>query len=199
MLATMIVVLICLLIVLVPMLVFYFISLWKVFKKAGRNGWEAIIPLYNTWVLVEISGLAWWYALILILIPIVSGDGEIGVILSLGSIVVNFFVCYNISLKLHKDIGFAILMTLFPIVMFPIIAFSDKYQFDNNVIVSEHGPIKTNSSSNNNTYQSQSNDYNDFSNNQNDFNQDEFSFCSMCGNKISGNIKYCGKCGYKIK
>lgn len=192
MLTTMVVVLICLLIVLVPMLVFYFISLWKVFKKAGRNGWEAIVPLYNTWVLVEISGLAWWYALILILIPIVSGDGEIGVILSLGAIVVNFFVCYNISLKLHKDSGFAILMTLFPIVMFPIIAFSDKYQFDNDVIVNEHGPIKANVSSNNNTYQSQSNDYNDF-------NQDEFSFCSMCGNKINGDIKYCGKCGYKIK
>ena len=70
----------------------------------------------------------------------------------------------------------------------------------NNVIVNEHGPIKTNGSSNNNTYQSQSNDYNDFnSNNQTNFNQDEFSFCSMCGNKISGNIKYCGKCGYKIK
>lgn len=37
----------------------YVIGLWKLFKKAGKQGWEAIIPFYNTYVLVEISGLNW--------------------------------------------------------------------------------------------------------------------------------------------
>ena len=44
----------------------YVIGLWKLFKKAGKQGWEAIIPFYNTYVLVEISGLNWWYFLIAI-------------------------------------------------------------------------------------------------------------------------------------
>ncbi len=32
------------------------IVMWKVFKKAGRHGWEAIIPFYNTWTLFDIAG-----------------------------------------------------------------------------------------------------------------------------------------------
>ena len=47
-------------IVIIAFLVFYFVCLWKLFKKAGKNGWEAIIPYYNTWVLIEIAGLNWW-------------------------------------------------------------------------------------------------------------------------------------------
>ena len=37
------------------------ISLWKIFKKAGKNGWEAIIPIYNFIVLLEIVELPMWY------------------------------------------------------------------------------------------------------------------------------------------
>ena len=29
------------------------IGKWKIFKKAGRKGWEAIIPIYNIIVLLE--------------------------------------------------------------------------------------------------------------------------------------------------
>lgn len=36
---------------------------WKVFVKAGRQGWEAIIPFYGTWVLFEISGKPGWWVL----------------------------------------------------------------------------------------------------------------------------------------
>ena len=30
--------------------------LYKVFKKAGRPGWAAFVPIYNSWILFEISG-----------------------------------------------------------------------------------------------------------------------------------------------
>ena len=46
--------------------VVYVIGLWFIFKKAGKQGWEAIIPFYNTWVLVEIAGLNWWWFLIIL-------------------------------------------------------------------------------------------------------------------------------------
>ena len=49
-----------------PILIVYLIALWNLFKKAGRNGWEAIVPFYNTWVLSEIAGVAWGYPLIII-------------------------------------------------------------------------------------------------------------------------------------
>ena len=31
------------------------VSIWKIFKKAGKKGWEAIVPIYNTIVLLEIT------------------------------------------------------------------------------------------------------------------------------------------------
>lgn len=30
------------------------VSLWKIFKKAGKPGWASIVPIYNMIVLLEI-------------------------------------------------------------------------------------------------------------------------------------------------
>jgi len=43
-------------------------SLWVVFKKAGRSGVASIIPFYNMYVLLEISGKPGWW-LVLLIIP----------------------------------------------------------------------------------------------------------------------------------
>ena len=41
------------------------ISMWKIFTKAGKPGWAAIIPIYNIIVLLEIVGKpVWWIILI---------------------------------------------------------------------------------------------------------------------------------------
>ena len=40
------------LIVSVVISLFMIVSMWKIFKKAGKNGWEAIIPIYNIYVLI---------------------------------------------------------------------------------------------------------------------------------------------------
>ena len=38
------------------------IGLWKMYVKAGRPGWAAIIPVYNWWVWVEMIGRPrWWF------------------------------------------------------------------------------------------------------------------------------------------
>jgi len=43
-------------------------GLWRVFTKAGKPGWAALIPIYNLIVLLQITGKpAWW--LLLFLIP----------------------------------------------------------------------------------------------------------------------------------
>ncbi len=46
-------------------------SLWKIFTKAGEDGWKAIIPIYNTIVLLGIAGKPWWW-LLLMFIPFVN-------------------------------------------------------------------------------------------------------------------------------
>ncbi|QNE47990.1 hypothetical protein F1C58_14510 [Glaciihabitans sp. INWT7] len=55
-------------------LVFYVlavIALWRIFAKAGRPGWLAIIPIINVIVLVQVSGHSGW-SVLLFLIPIVG-------------------------------------------------------------------------------------------------------------------------------
>lgn len=34
------------------------IGLWKVFEKAGEDGWKALVPIYNFYILFKISGIA---------------------------------------------------------------------------------------------------------------------------------------------
>ncbi|MDN5287298.1 MAG: hypothetical protein JWR38_3572 [Mucilaginibacter sp.] len=42
-------------------------GVWKVYTKAGKPGWAAIIPIYNFIVLLEIVGKpVWWFLLLLI-------------------------------------------------------------------------------------------------------------------------------------
>jgi hypothetical protein len=42
-------------------------GLWKVFEKAGIPGWKAIIPVYNTILLLQIAGRPGWWLLILLI------------------------------------------------------------------------------------------------------------------------------------
>ena len=60
-----------------------------------------------------------------------------------------FFCNYNIAKKFHQEVGYAILMTLFPFIMYPILGFSDKV-FDKDVITSPNGPIGENNNNQNN-------------------------------------------------
>jgi signal peptidase I len=44
---------------------------WKLYKKAGRQPWEAFVPVYNGVVLMKIINRPWWWVILLFL-PIVN-------------------------------------------------------------------------------------------------------------------------------
>ncbi|HNR38904.1 MAG TPA: DUF5684 domain-containing protein, partial [Acidobacteriota bacterium] len=46
-------------------------SLWKIFVKAGKPGWAAIVPIYNIIVLLEVVGRPLWW-IVLLIIPCVN-------------------------------------------------------------------------------------------------------------------------------
>ena len=131
-------------ILVIASLVLYIVCLYKLFKKAGKKGWEAIIPYYNTWVLIEIAGLNWWYFLIAISGSVVSliGLDNMSWITTIAGWAVNFFVFYNLAKKFHKNpIGIAVGGVLIPEIMVIVFALSNNFQLDNSVIVSPNGPI----------------------------------------------------------
>lgn len=95
--------------------VFYIAAFWKVFSKAGEPGWAAIIPIYNTIVLIKIAGRPlWWF--ILLLIPLVN-------------VIVVIILCIDLAKNFGKGTGFGIGLALLWFIFFPILAFGDaRYQ-----------------------------------------------------------------------
>ena len=142
------------LLIAIPIVVILIVGQYKVYKKAGKRGWEAIIPFYSTWVYVEIAGLNWWWFLITCastIVTFIGGRSGLNGIASLASLF-GMFVCnYNVAKKFNKDTTFAVLMTIFPVIMFPLMGFSKDYQFDDSVKVSNNGPFNTTSGNTNNT------------------------------------------------
>ncbi|MEX1382043.1 signal peptidase I [Lutibacter sp.] len=51
--------------------VIHFFGTWKLYKKAGRKSWEAIVPIYNAIVLMKIIKRPTWWV-ILLFIPIIN-------------------------------------------------------------------------------------------------------------------------------
>ncbi len=96
--------------------VFMVVCLWKIFVKAGKPGWAAIVPIYNVIVLLEIVGRpAWWVLLFFLsVIPIVGW---------IGSLVVSVIVMNDLSKSFGKDVGFTVLLVLLPVVGYPMLAF----------------------------------------------------------------------------
>ncbi|MBX2957640.1 MAG: signal peptidase I [Cyclobacteriaceae bacterium] len=91
------------------LIIFFIVCMWKIFDKAGKPGWAAIIPIYNIIVLLEIVGKPVWW-IILMIIPIVS-------------FFVGLYVLHLLSKSFGKDIVMTILLIF--IVGWPILAFGD--------------------------------------------------------------------------
>lgn len=50
-------------IIFIPLLIFTIILVtanYKLFTKAGEEGWKSLIPIYNTWI----NGCSWWKSFI---------------------------------------------------------------------------------------------------------------------------------------
>lgn len=90
-------------------------AMWKIFEKAGKPGWAAIIPIYNIITLLEIVGKPWWW-IFLWIIPIVN--------------YVFIIWTYNmLSKSFGKDEGFTAGLVFLSFIFLPILGFGDaKYQ-----------------------------------------------------------------------
>ena len=85
---------------------------WKLFEKAGKPGWTAIVPFYNTMVMLEISGkpISW---IGLMLIPYI---GIIWAIWGLHAFVKSF----------GKDVTYTVGIIFLPFIFLPLMAFDKK-------------------------------------------------------------------------
>ena len=85
------------------------VSLWMIFKKAGKPGWASIVPIYNIIVFIQIVGLPLWY-LVLLIIPFAN-------------IYAIFKIYIELAHKFGKSTGFGVLTVFFSEICLPILAF----------------------------------------------------------------------------
>lgn len=84
-------------------------SLWKIFQKADRPGWIALIPVYNIYVLLKIAGKPGWW-LLLYLVPVAN-------------LIFYIWTLNMVSKSFGKDEGFTVGLFLLGFIFFPILAF----------------------------------------------------------------------------
>ena len=102
-------------IIMLAVAVFSIVAMWKVFKKAGKEGWAALIPIYNLVVLFQISGIdpkkLFWF-----LLPFI---GQIIVFVYL------IMAYINLAKAFGKPSGFAAGLIFLNVVFMGILAFDD--------------------------------------------------------------------------
>ena len=146
------------------------IGMWKVFKKARKQGWEAIVPFYNMWTLFEISGYPGAY----IFFGFIPCAGPIILL------VFEIMAAISLSKKFNKSGGFAALLILVPVVGYCILGFGND-EYDESL-----GEHKNDKSTETVTVEEKKTTPSDGK------------FCGNCGTKVAKNAKHCSNCGKEL-
>lgn len=95
---------------------------WLIYAKAGKPGWYAIIPVFNTLVLLEIINKPWWW-IFLFLIP--------------GLNIIFLFWSLNILSKCFgKNEAFTLGLFFLPVIFIPVLGFGNAI-YDSPIIKEE--------------------------------------------------------------
>lgn len=90
----------------------YIAAQWRIYEKAGKPGWTAIIPIYNLLILLEIIGKPWWWLLLLLFVPGVN-------------IVLGIWMTNLLSKSFGQNVGFTLGLIFLSVIFYPILAFGN--------------------------------------------------------------------------
>jgi hypothetical protein len=86
-------------------------GMWKLFEKAGKPGWAAVVPIYNIIILLEIVGRPLWFV-ILFFIPCAN-------------FVAMIMVSMDLARKFGQGVGYAVGLIVLPFIFYPMLGFGD--------------------------------------------------------------------------
>jgi hypothetical protein len=91
------------------------LPLWVIFTKAGEPGWQALIPIWNTLVLLKIAGKPMWWIL-LFWVPILG-------------LVLYILMLNGLSVSFGHGSGFTVGLVFLGLIFLYVLAFdSSRYQ-----------------------------------------------------------------------
>jgi uncharacterized protein DUF5684 len=92
------------------------VGLWKIFEKAGKPGWAAIIPIYNLYIYLQVVGRPVWWMLFFLLAFIPFVGAVVGIVLG-------FILANDLAKSFNKDMGYTVLLFLLPFIGYPLLGF----------------------------------------------------------------------------
>ncbi len=94
--------------------VFFLIIMWKVFVKAGLDGWKCLIPFYNAYLYItHVLGMSkGWF--IIMLIPGLSIFTYLMIV---------YYSPFRLAKRFGQGVGFGFGLFFLPMVFYPILAF----------------------------------------------------------------------------
>lgn len=122
----------------IALVVLYIVGMWRIFEKAGENGWKCLIPFYNQYTMYKMFWKTKYFWIVLVLsiangffnglaltIPALS---TVVSIISLVAFVFAVFLNYRISASFGHGIGYCIGLILLPFIFTLILGFNqDEY------------------------------------------------------------------------
>lgn len=189
-------------ILLIVLVIFWFFSCIGnalIIKKAGRNFFLGFVPIYNDYVLCEISGTSYfWFALkygVPFLVGIIEGmmPYEVDSLSTLSAFATIGFII-ALSASISNSFGKGMFTTVMLVLFGPIakiyLGIIGEYlgaKGCNDVIFRGNG-----------VSQKTSNNFSTNINNSVINNHPEYHFCPNCGNAITEYDRFCNKCGREI-
>ena len=107
------------------------ISCYRIYQKAGRKGWEALIPIYNFIILFKIVGIG-PLMIFLIFIPLINIIFAISVAIKLAS-------------SFGKSTAYGLGLAFLPFIFYPMLAFSSATYISPNGEIRYEAPQPTSS------------------------------------------------------
>ena len=96
---------------------------WRCFQKMGCRGWEAVVPVYRTWLLFhELYG---------------SGRRMLRLLLPVYNVYILFRCGADLALAFNRSAWFGLGLTLLPFLFFPILGFGGAVYLDGSLNVKQ--------------------------------------------------------------
>lgn len=178
-------------------LICYILSIigqWKVFKKAGKNGWEALIPIYNIYTLCQVVGVdPWWIVITFVAFIVEAFIPALSILATLVTVYFGILIAVSTARSFGKSDGYAVGIYFFGFIFYLILGFGSSEYLGpkpmNDILFKDKNSFQNDSASNTNVNNSV---------NEASVSTQRFNYCPSCGYQLVIDARYCPKCGKEL-
>jgi len=129
------------LVIMLALIIFEIVCMWRVFEKAGEGGWKSLIPIYNVYVFYKIAWEVRYFVFAIlgmfaaVILAALGASANSGALAGIGSFlltvlyfalaVMSIIAMVKMARRFGKGGGFAVGLVLLSFIFIAILAFDD--------------------------------------------------------------------------